>query len=157
MFQNFHFRPKPAVWLAWIMIKAPQLLKWQSGRKVEPVVISIVDLKSNSGRTPAGPALAFLKKFGLDVALDNVGLMEKFGLDKVDLAVDDQDSVYLTQDELKAEGYHGMTSVNLNGLYTYKVRLSYKNSIEPCTIKKPFSKRSNIIYGCSLTPFNLMN
>ena len=139
------------------MIKAPQLLKWQSGRKVEPVVISIVDLKSKSGRTPAGPALAFLKKFGLDVALDNVGLMEKFGLDKVDLAVDDQDSVYLTQDELKAEGYHGMTSVNLNGLYTYKVRLSYKNSIEPCTIKKPFSKRSNIIYGCSLTPFNLMN
>ena len=139
------------------MIKAPQLLKWQSGRKVEPVVISIVDLKSNSGRTPAGPALAFLKKFGLDVALDNVGLMEKFGLDKVDLAVDDQDSVYLTQDELKAEGYHGMTSVNVNGLYTYKVRLSYKNSIEPCTIKKPFSKRSNIIYGCSLTPFNLMN
>ena len=139
------------------MIKAPQLLKWQSGRNVEPVVISIVDLKSNSGRTPAGPALAFLKKFGLDVALDNVGLMEKFGLDKVDLAVDDQDSVYLTQDELKAEGYHGMTSVNLNGLYTYKVRLSYKNSIEPCTIKKPFSKRSNIIYGCSLTPFNLMN
>ena len=55
------------------MIKAPQLLKWQSGRKVEPVVISIVDLKSNSGRTPAGPALAFLKKFGLDVALDNGG------------------------------------------------------------------------------------
>ena len=49
--------------------------------------------------------------------------MEKFGLDKVDLAVDDQDSVYLTQDELKAEGYHGMTSVNVNGLYTYKVRL----------------------------------
>ena len=136
MLQNFHFRPKPAVWLAWIMIKAPQLLKWQSGRKVEPVVISIVDLKSNSGRTPAGPALAFLKKFGLDVALDNVGLMEKFGLDKVDLAVDDQDSVYLTQDELKAEGYHGMTSVNVNGLYTYKVRLLYKNSIERCTIKK---------------------
>ena len=121
------------------MIKAPQLLKWQSGRKVEPVVISIVDLKSNSGRTPAGPALAFLKKFGLDVALDNVGLMEKFGLDQVDLAVDDQDSVYLTQDELKAEGYHGMTSVNVNGLYTYKVRLSYKNIIVPCSIKKPLN------------------
>ena len=80
--------------------------------------------------------MAFLKKFGLDVALDNVWLMEKFGLDKVDLAVDDQDSVYLTQDELKAEGYHGMTSVNVNGLYTYKVRLSYENSIQRCSIKK---------------------
>ena len=66
--------------------------------------------------------MAFLKKYGLDVALDNVGLMEQFGLDQVNLAVDDQDSVYLTEAELKAEGYHGMASVNVNGLYSYKVR-----------------------------------
>ena len=108
------------------MIKAPQILKWKSGRKVEPVVVSVVDLKSNSGKTPAGPALAFLKSYGLDVALDNVGLMEQFGLDGVNLAVEDQDSVYLTKDELKAEGYHGMASVNVNGLYSYKVRILNK-------------------------------
>ena len=123
---HYNFRPKPAVWLAWIMIKAPQILKWKSGRKVEPVVVSVVDLKSNSGKTPAGPALAFLKSYGLDVALDNVGLMEQFGLDGVNLAVEDQDSVYLTKDELKAEGYHGMASVNVNGLYSYKVRILNK-------------------------------
>ena len=65
--------------------------------------------------------MSFLKSYGLEVAVDNIGLIEKTGLDRVDLTVDDQDSVYLTHDELKAEGYHGMASVNVNGLDTFKV------------------------------------
>ena len=55
------------------------------------------------GHTPAGPAISFLKSYGLEVALDNVGLIEKTGLDQFDLTVDDQDTVYLTVDEQKAE------------------------------------------------------
>ena len=102
-------KPKPASWLAWLLVKAPAMLKWKSGKPVEPITISVVDLKSNSGHTPAGPALTFLKHNGVKVALDNVGLMEQFGLDRINLSVDDQESVYLTPDELKAEGYHGMT------------------------------------------------
>ena len=43
-------RPKPAKWLAWMLIKMPQILKFKSGRNVEPVLISVVDLKSNSGK-----------------------------------------------------------------------------------------------------------
>ena len=114
-------KPKVAAWLAWILIKVPAMLKWKNGKKVEPVTISVVDLKSNSGHTPAGPALAFLKKFGIKVALEDVGLMEQFGLDQVNLSVDDQESVYLTKDELKAEGYHGMASANVNGIYNFKL------------------------------------
>ena len=114
-------RPKPANWLAWLLIKAPQILKWKSGKKVEPVTVSMVDLKSNSGHTPAGPALAFLKSFGLEVAIDSPSLMERFGLDRINLSVEDQDSVYLTADELRNEGWHGMASVNNNGLYNFSI------------------------------------
>ena len=57
-----------------------------------------------------------MKSYGLDVALDNVGIMESIGLDRADLAVDDQESVYLTSDELRAQGYHAVASANMNGL-----------------------------------------
>ena len=75
-----------------------------AGKPVLPTIVSIVDLKSNNGKTSAGPALAFLKSYGLDVGLENTKLYETFGLDGISLAVEDQDSVYLTHDELKAEG-----------------------------------------------------
>lgn len=82
--------------------------------------VSVVDLQSNSGHTPAGPALDFLKSYGLEVAIDNIALMERAGLDRVNLVVDDQETIYLTEDELRAEGYHGMASANANGLTSYK-------------------------------------
>lgn len=46
--------------------------------------------------------------------------MKTFGFDGVNLAVDDQDSVYLTEEELKSEGYHAMTSANANGFTSFK-------------------------------------
>ena len=90
--------------MAWFLIKAPEILRWQAGKPVLPTIVSVVDLKSNNGKTAAGPALNFLKKYGLDVGLENEKLYEMFGLDGISLAVDDQDSVYLTHDELKKEG-----------------------------------------------------
>lgn len=114
-------RPKAAAWLAWILVKAPRFFQWQSGRKVPPVTVSVVDLQSNSGHTSAGPAIAFLKRFAIKLAVESVALIERFGLDRINLSVQDQESVYLTHDELKAEGYHGMASVNANGLYSYKM------------------------------------
>ncbi len=102
------------------MIKIPQVLKWKSGKTLEPVVISVVDLKSPTKKTNAGKAIAFMKSYGLEVAFDNVGIMEKVGMDSYDLAVDDQESVYLTNDELKAEGYHAMISANMNGLRSFR-------------------------------------
>ena len=62
-------KPKPAKWLAWLLIKAPELLRWQAGKPVQPTIVSVVDLKSNTGRSPAGPALAFIKSFGLGKSL----------------------------------------------------------------------------------------
>jgi len=106
--------------MAWFLIKAPEFLRWQAGKPVLPTIVSVVDLKSNNGKTAAGPALNFLKKYGLDVGLENEKLYEMFGLDGISLAVDDQDSVYLTHDELKQEGYHTLISANSNGLHTYK-------------------------------------
>ena len=96
------------------------MLRWQAGKPVLPTIISVVDLQSNNGRSPAGPALAFMKSFGLDVALDNIGLYQKFKLDATDLAVEDQEAVYMTHDEMKNEGFHAITSANYNGLYSYK-------------------------------------
>ena len=98
--------------MAWFLIKAPEFLRWQAGKPVLPTIVSVVDLKSNNGKTAAGPALNFLKKYGLDVGLENEKLYEMFGLDGISLAVDDQDSVYLTHDELKQEGYHTLISAN---------------------------------------------
>lgn len=103
-----------------MMIKVPQIIRWNSGKPIEPTFVSVVDLRANNRKTPAGPALAFMKSYGLDVALDNVGMMERFGLDKVDFVADDQESVYMTPEELKAEGYHGMVSANANGLKSFK-------------------------------------
>jgi len=42
-----------------------------------------VDLKSPNRKTPAGPAIAFLKKFGLRIANDNPTLLSRIGLDMV--------------------------------------------------------------------------
>ena len=82
--------------------------------------MSVVDLQSNTGRSPAGPALAFMKSFGLDVALDSISMYQKFGIDKINLAVMDQESIYMTHDELKDEGFHAITSANYNGLESYQ-------------------------------------
>ena len=40
-------------------------------------------LRSPNQRTPARPAIAFIKSFGLKVANDNPALIERFGMDKV--------------------------------------------------------------------------
>ena len=106
--------------LAWLLIKAPEMVRWQDGKPVLPTIVSVVDLQSNTGRSPAKSALAFMKSFGLDVALDNIGLYERFNLDKINLAVEDQEAIYMTHDEMKQEGFHAITSANYNGLYSYK-------------------------------------
>ncbi len=98
------------------MIKIPQMLKWKAGRKIEPVFVSVVDLRSPTRKTPAGPAIAFMKSYGLDVALDNIGLVEQLGLDSVDLSVNDQEDAYLTPEEVRTEGYAALASANMNGL-----------------------------------------
>ena len=86
--------------LAWGTIKFPQFIRWQSGQPYLPILVSIVDINSNSGKTAAGPAIKFLKSYGLEVANDNSNLNERFGLDNLDLSVDDQDSFYLTKGEV---------------------------------------------------------
>ena len=81
-----------------LLAKVPDIFKTQ--------VSNLVKIKSyflTTGHTPAGPAISFLKSYGLEVALDNAGLIEKTSLDRYDLTVDDQDTVYLTVDEQKAE------------------------------------------------------
>jgi hypothetical protein len=103
------------------MIKFPQIISWKGGKPIQPAFVSLVDLKSPTRKTQAGPALAFMKSYGLDVAMDNAGLMNRIGMDQMDFTVDDQDSVYLTKDELKSEGYHALVSANLNGMYSFKV------------------------------------
>ena len=75
----------------------PQIIKWKSGKSISPILVSVVDINSNNGATAAGPAINFLKSFGLEVANDNANLNEQFGLSKGDLNVDDQESVYLTK------------------------------------------------------------
>jgi len=42
-----------------------------------------VDLNSPNRKTPAGPAIAFLKKFGLRIANDNPTLLSRIGMDMV--------------------------------------------------------------------------
>ena len=83
--------------LAWGLIKVPQIIKWKSGKSISPILVSVVDINSNNGATAAGPAINFLKSYGLEVANDNANLNEQFGLSKGDLNVDDQESVYLTK------------------------------------------------------------
>ena len=61
----------------------PQFFKWMSRKNVEPTLVSVVDLKSNNRKTPAGPAIAFMKKFGLRVANDNPAMLERLGMDMV--------------------------------------------------------------------------
>ena len=75
----------------------PQIIKWKSGKSISPILVSVVDINSNNGATAAGPAINFLKSYGLEVANDNANLNEQFGLSKGDLNVDDQESVYLTK------------------------------------------------------------
>lgn len=41
-------------------------------------------------KTRAGPAIKFLKSFGLKLAFDNENLITRFGMDRVNLAVPDQ-------------------------------------------------------------------
>ena len=83
--------------MAWGLIKVPQIIKWKSGKSTSPILVSVVDINSNNGKTAAGPAINFLKSYGLEVANDNANLNEQFGLSKGDLTVDDQESVYLTK------------------------------------------------------------
>ena len=115
----FYRRPKPAHLTAWGFIKVPQIVKFKAGQKVLPTAVSIVDLKSNNGKTDPGSALAFLQKYGIEVAEAGETFMESVGFDRVNLSVDDNESVYMTHDELKAEGYHTMTSANANGFQSF--------------------------------------
>jgi hypothetical protein len=71
--------------LAWGLIRMPQVFKWMSKKNIEPTLVSVVDLRSPNRKTPAGPAIAFLKKFGLRVANDNPALLERVGMDMVKL------------------------------------------------------------------------
>jgi hypothetical protein len=41
-------------------------------------------------RTRAGPAIKFMKSFGLKLAIDNEALITRLGMDKVNLGVPDQ-------------------------------------------------------------------
>ena len=91
------------------MIQVPKMVKWKNGRRIEPTMVSVVDIHSPGQRSPAGPAIEFMKSYGLDVAFSKT-FVENVGLDKTNLAVEDQEAVYMTHDELKAEGYHAIFS-----------------------------------------------
>ena len=39
--------------------------------------------RSPNQKTPAGPAIAFMKSYGLKIANDNPALIERLGMDKV--------------------------------------------------------------------------
>ncbi len=106
--------------MAWTLIKFPQFFKWKQGRRIEPTFVSITDPYIKGRKTPGGPAVAFLKSYGLDVSTDNEAMIEKLTMDMVNLAVADQEAVYITHDEYKREGYHAMASANLNGLQSFK-------------------------------------
>jgi len=45
--------------------------------------VSVVDLRSPNRKTPAGPAISFLKSFGLKVANDNPAMLSRVGMDMV--------------------------------------------------------------------------
>ena len=115
----FYRRPKPAHLIGWGFIKVPRIVKFKAGQKVLPTAVSIVDLKSNNGKTDPSEALSFLQSYGIEVAEAGETFMETVGFDRVNLSVDDNEAVYMTHDELKAEGYHTMTSANANGFQSF--------------------------------------
>ena len=102
------------------MIQMPKMIKWKNRRLIEPTFVSVVDINSPEKRSPAGPAIEFMKSYGLQVAFSKA-FVESIGLDKTNLAVKDQESVYMTHDELKAEGYHAMSTANMNSLKSLAV------------------------------------
>ena len=106
--------------MAWLLIKFPQIFKWKQGRRVEPTFISVTDPYIYGRKTPGGPVVAFLKSYGIDVSTDNEAMIEKLTMDMVNLAVADQESVYLTKDVYRREGYHAMASANMNGLKSFR-------------------------------------
>ena len=115
----FFRRPKPAHLLAWGFIKVPEIVRFKAGKKVLPTAVSVVDLNSNNGKTDPEKALKFLQNHGIEVAEASKEFMETVGFDRVNLSVDDNEAAYMTHDELKAEGYHTMTSANANGFHSF--------------------------------------
>ncbi len=93
----------------------PRLLSALQGMPVEPVFVGIMDLQAPGRKGHLGRALGFLKLNGLRVAM-NEGMIRTFGLDARDLAMEDQESAYLTDAEKRREGYAHIVSANMLGL-----------------------------------------
>ena len=53
-------KPKPAKWLAWLLIKAPELLRWQDGKPVQPTIGHVSHRLLVSLRWSLGGAVKFV-------------------------------------------------------------------------------------------------
>jgi hypothetical protein len=87
-------------------------MRAMAGRKIEPTFLGVMDLKANKRKGNLEAAINFLKLHGLQLAMDDPGLMRRFGLDAMDFSTPDQESVYLTEEERKREGFADIVSAN---------------------------------------------
>ena len=98
------------------MNRLPGFLRALSGKKVDPVIIAVIDRNARGTKGNARRTLNFLKYHGLKLALDNVGMMSSLGMDAFDLSVSSQETLYLTNQEKAEEGYASLASANMLGL-----------------------------------------
>ncbi len=100
--------------------KAPNLLKWLGGKKVEPIFLNVVDMSPDAGRTTdLEKARSYLESYGLKLATSSFfnGILASQG---GELFLD-YEGQYTTRDEIKTLGYPGIVSANLMGLTSLRI------------------------------------
>lgn len=102
------------------MNKGPQIMRAMSGKRVEPVVVALTDLRAPGRKGNIQNAINFLRYHGIKMAIDNPRMLSTFGLDGLNLAVNDQTDYYLTEEERMREGPASIVSANMMHLKTSK-------------------------------------
>lgn len=90
------------------------------GKRVDPVVVVMTDLKAPGRKGNLLSAINFLKYHGIKMAIEDPDMLSTFGMDALDLSVNDQTDYYLTDEEREREGPAAVVSANLNHLETTK-------------------------------------
>ena len=98
----------------------PRILRALDGKKVDPIVAIVMDLKAPGRKGNLQSALNFLRHHGVKLAMDDAGLMSTLGLDAIDLTVGDQTDYYLTDEERKKEGFASIAAASMNHVETTK-------------------------------------
>ena len=93
----------------------PKILKQIAFKKVQPVVIQIVDMSPKAGRiTERRKAYDFLKSYGIKIALD--GLFAELIIPKNVANAGDYEHTYMTKNEFKHRGFQAISSANILGI-----------------------------------------